>query len=103
MKKNGKAITFGQVVASLRAAAGFTGQGLVDAMRAAGRQFSNSYLSDIEHGNKVPPEDTARALAICLGADPDYLVLLAGTVPHRIRKKGFHPTASKKAVRELER
>lgn len=94
---------FAATIIALRKKKKFSALELVDAMRAAGYELSKQYLCDMEKGRRVPSEDTAKAMAKVLGVDADHLVMLAGAMPDRIVKRGFHQAATKRAVKELER
>lgn len=47
--------------------------------------IESTYLSKIESGKVQTSEATIRALAECLGTDPDQLVLSAGKIPQRLQ------------------
>ena len=48
---------------------------------------SDSHLSDIEHSKRFPTPKMIKRLAKALKADQDYLSLIFGRVPDRLRQK----------------
>jgi len=71
--------TFGDRVRTARARKHLT---LRDAAEQIGR--SASFLSDIEHGRRMPSEDVLQDLARLLDLDPDDLMASSGRLPTEV-------------------
>jgi transcriptional regulator with XRE-family HTH domain len=71
--------TFGDRVRTARARKHLT---LRDAAEQIGR--SASFLSDIEHGRRMPSEDVLQDLAQLLELDPDDLMASSGRLPTEV-------------------
>lgn len=67
--------TLGSVVRLARAASGLTIREL--ARRA---DLSPGYLSDVEHGNRIPAENAMERLAVALELHPAFLAATAGRI-----------------------
>ena len=71
--------TIGEVVRSLR-----LGKGMSLRALATEAGVSATYIDQIERGHRAPSAGIAAKLGAILGADPEWLLLLAGRVPNDI-------------------
>ncbi len=55
---------------------------------------SSQYLSDIEHGRRMPPAPVRFRIAMVCGLDSDYIDYLAGAIPRHITERIGSPPES---------
>ena len=97
--------TLGQTIREARVRAGMTQKELAakiirkEEYSEEQKSITPQYLNDIEHDRRTPPEYVTRQIAKHTGLDPDYLVLLAGSVPEAILRTGITEEAAKEAVK----
>lgn len=80
--------SFGEVVAERRKEKLISQKKLAETiMKEGGDSISQQYLSDIEHGRRVPTSDhLIHQFAEALDLEPDYLATLAGELPEDVRE-----------------
>ena len=98
-------MTFGQIVADARKKAGLSQKDLAaQIVKEDGTPISPQYLNDIEHDRRSPSSDhLIRQFARALGADENYLFVLAGKIPDEVRLKVRDPDKAAAAFRNFRK
>lgn len=98
--------TLGQAIAAARKAKGMSQKDLAAAVQKEDGTgpISPQYLNDIERDRRRPTSDQLiREFARVLGADEDYLFVLAGKIPEEVRREAKDPVIVAEAFRAFRR
>lgn len=94
--------TLGQAIVTARKAKGISQKDLAASVLKddGSGPISPQYLNDIEHDRRNPTSDhLIRQFAKAVGADADYLFVLAGKIPDEVRSRVRDPATAAEAFR----
>lgn len=79
--------TLGQVLADARRRLGKSLKEIAQRVKKEdGKSITPQYLNDIEHNRRTPAPSVLEQLAKIFGFSPEYLYLLAGTMPEDLQQ-----------------